>query len=171
MNRTEKKKGMNPKYIQFFVIAVVFFGFMYFIPTPGGNSPKGDAIHAVYSFSGDTDFLFFNSGVIVANMQGIVTIDWGLAFREDITAADINYGLFFYDEYGERRYISEHERNVRDDEMTRSIGIHNSLWLDQIDVSLAYLVDSLHAYVNIAFADGTNYDTVYHFSVRDVLSP
>ena len=42
------------------------------------------------------------------------------------------------------------------DERTRGIGVCNSFFPNQIN--LDSLVSSLHAYVNIAFADGTSYN-------------
>ena len=161
----ERRRGRNIKYIQIFILAAVVAGLMFLSVSPLGEAVSGDAIRTIYRFEGETEFAFFNRGEITENMRGSISIEWGLFFRTYVTEADIDFGLFFYDEHSERHYVSERERSLGYDERTRGIGVYNSFFPNQIN--LDDLVSSLHAYVNIEFADGTSYNGVHRLRVEE----
>jgi len=157
-------KGINLKYIQLFILAAVVAGIMLISASPLGEVVSGEAIRTIYRFEGETEFAFFNRGEITENMRGDIRIEWGLAFRAYVTEAHIYFGLFFYDEYGERHYVNEHKSIKGEDQRTRSIGISDGL---PSTVNFEYLINLLHAYVNIEFADGTSYNGVHRLRVEE----
>ena len=161
----KNRKDINSKYMQLFILVAVVVGFMFFSASPLGEMVSGDAIRTIYRFEGETEFAFFNGGEITENMQGDINIEWDLFFRTYVTEADIDFGLFFYNEHGERHYVSEHEVSLGYDERTRGIGIYNSVFANRINLN--DLVSSLHAYVNIAFADGTSYNGTHLLRVEE----
>lgn len=105
----ERREERSTKYIQLFILAAVVVGIMLFSVSHRGEVVSGETIRTIYRFEGETEFAFFNRGEITENIRGSISIEWSVFFRTYVVEADIDFGLFFYDEHGERHYVSEHE--------------------------------------------------------------
>ena len=159
MQGDKRRREINPKYIQFFILAALFFGFMFFI-----------ALSQPYESSTESEFVSFDLDMITVTRQGDIRIAWDLSLGPYPMAANIYFGLFFYDEYGERVYISEYMQTVEEDEITHYIGVRSGHELLPYPlINLEYLANSLHAYANIAFYNGTSYGTIHLFDTEGKL--
>jgi len=156
----ENKRGLNSKYIQFFILAAVFLGFMFF-SAPGGS---GDSTR-VYLLSGENDFFAVRSGVIVLTDQNIRFSGGDMVFRNpELLSEMLSYTVttFFFDD-GIRHditgvgislerltqggdFISQHMGSTM-------MGRDNWQCIDSV-------LNSLHSEVSIIFIDGRVYESI-----------
>jgi len=163
----ERRRGRNVKYIQLFILAAVVAGMMFFSLPSQYEIVSEDAIYTLNGLQGESEFVSLNLEWITVDMRGDIRIEWDLAFRLNGVAVDIDFGLFFYDEYDERSYISEHTKAVGENETALYIGVLSGHEIAPYPrTSLDCLINSLHAFVNMNFGDGTRYDVTYPFNVQ-----
>jgi len=162
----ENKKGLNSKYIQFFILAAVFIGFMFF-SSPDGHSTR------VYDFGGRNDFATLHQGTIVTGDRFELFRGGVLIFHETVyDAYHISHSLFFY-EGGVRMDISTVNIPVRDpDEGVNYLsvgGTGHSATAGRMILRVDDAMESLHLEVIITFIDGEIYESVMELDVRDAL--
>jgi len=160
----ERRRGLSSKYIQFFILAAVFFGFMFF-SAPGGENGEW----RVYQFSGRNDIVALHHGSIIVT-DGFQRLTGGvLTFEEGIyNATRMSYSFFYYDA-GERNYHSTVSFPLNPDESMhfRVLSASDTGGMVSPNPRIDNMVDSLHLSVNITFADDTAFESIISLEVRD----
>jgi len=160
----ENKKGLNSKYIQFFILAAVFFGFMFF-SAPGGESGEW----RVYQFSGRNDIVALHHGAIIVT-DGFQRLAGGvLTFEEGIyNATRMSYSFFYYVN-GERSYLRISDFPLIPDEVMhfRVLSVSTSGGMVSPNPRIDNMIDSLRLEINITFADDTTLESVLVLDVSD----
>ena len=170
MDSSEKKKGMNPKYIQFFVVAVVFLGFMFF------SSPGSGEDTRAYSLRGyEGGFVGLYNGIIIATAHDIRFLPGILIASNLERASGVSVEFFFSDEYGNIRSIYQSATYMPAGAETGA----RTLWLPlsqtpinigEFREDLDNIITSLHCEVVVTFVDGTVRESVFYLNAADVLA-
>ena len=169
MRGTDKGKGMNSKYIQFFVIAAVFMGFMFF--TSGGGSGA-----RVYMFRG------YEGGFVELHNAMIIAPDHELRFFPGILIADnlesasgVSVEFFFSDGDGNIRSIYRSvtymPSGAEADARTMWLPLSQApINIREFILEIDNIIDSLRCEVVITFTDGTVREATFYLNVMDVLA-
>lgn len=163
----EKKKGMSSKYIQFFLLAILFGGFMFF------SAPGGLEELRVYQFGGSDSFVSLQGGQILLSSRGDRISLGVLTFREGVALMNVQIILFADDEYGNTHEIFSLGTGGRADYL-RDTEIHNvnlgSLPYDieELRINIENIMNSFHCKVILYFPDGTTREAAFELFLSDV---
>jgi len=180
MSREEKRKGINSKYIQFFIIAAIFFGFMYF------SSASTESEIRVYQFSGWDSFVSLYGGQIIISDQGDWFYPGVLTFSESLPVHSAQIIFYAVDEYGNAHQIfnlgsasGNGDRRIQGSEVGYW-AFPDSAWdLTNLRVNIEHITHSFHCEVILFLAhceetpfyeDFTTKEAAFPLSLNDVLN-
>jgi len=165
MNSTEKKNLLGSKYVQFFIVAAVFAGFMFF-GTPGGSANVWG-----YEFYGHNDMAFISQATAFESNNFERFRGGILVFNEVISeATHMEYDFFFYDDFVRVSFLSLDFPLEPDEEYHFFVLSGSDTTVTgggRTGSRLNDMADSLHFVMSITFADGTVLESVIALEVTD----
>jgi len=164
MNSMEKKNLLGSKYVQFFIVAAVFAGFMFF-GTPGGSSNVWG-----YEFRGHNDLAVVHGSIVVEGSNFERFFGGVLSFNEAISeATHMEYSFFFYDD-GVRIGVFSTSFPLEPDEEYHFFMLSSSsssITGGRLISRLNDMADSLHFEMTITFANGAVLDSAFAMEAID----